>query len=517
MRKNLSQKRTSITMAVNHNNHFAQKRSKSKNNSHRKKPKSALLSEQHQSTMASSSVTYSATLDSNSGGMVQTRRIRSPVQHDVLSGRGGNVNAHPGNIQFRDWVSVRKEDYNLARSKQDKAEICREVVAQVLDLGGRFLAKESPSSQWWIELDDERIMAKTSQALREGAPKIREAHREELGVVPRATLNHAQSGKETRGSRTLHGVAAEPAVADKSRDTTFEPSALPDATLGSNNKRLRVDDKGFTVLPNQQTPPLSSMPAPQEPTEQQLILEQDNQLMPAPHMFPPPPPRRFSALLNHTHSSNSFQQQQSHHQQQPNHLARSNSLAMSDFSVSPEDLQGDFINPFEDESELLGRKHSSSSLHSSRSMTLGLVPPPLPPPLRPGVWRDSSAASSSGGSSDMAGLGALLRSESSHSVNNNNINNNNNTSLNYYNNASPRSAFFRSADNSSSKAKTDGAVRVNNRSSSSSLSSRYDDTYRNSDFYSGNGAGASIGSQDTLGMPLWEWLGEEVDMIPVPQ
>ena len=42
--------------------------------------------------------------------------------NDVLSGRGGRINAHPGNIQFRELVQLRKKDY-LAKStkKLEKA------------------------------------------------------------------------------------------------------------------------------------------------------------------------------------------------------------------------------------------------------------------------------------------------------------------------------------------------------------------------------------------------------------
>ena len=42
--------------------------------------------------------------------------------NDVLSGRGGRINAHPGNIQFREFVQLRKKDY-LAKStkKLEKA------------------------------------------------------------------------------------------------------------------------------------------------------------------------------------------------------------------------------------------------------------------------------------------------------------------------------------------------------------------------------------------------------------
>ena len=120
--------------------------------------------------------------------MVQ-RRIRTPHPHDVLSGRGGGINAHPGNVVFREWVHVRKEDYNLAPNKAEKTRVALEVMDQVRnqDPPGRFLTRDSTTSSiggaggsWWVEVDENRALAKTSQALREGAPQIRSAHKDEI-------------------------------------------------------------------------------------------------------------------------------------------------------------------------------------------------------------------------------------------------------------------------------------------------------------------------------------------------
>ena len=166
-----------------------------------------------------------------------TLRFRKPGLHDVLSGRGGSVNSHPGNTQFREWVRVRKTEYNLAKNKDNKANICMDVIQKVYNMGGRFLVRDPSSNGWWVELEEERIMAKVSQALREGAPKIREAHRGESKRRQRST-----------GTR--------------------------------NAKRVRVDYNGHTVLPRQASPvmerPLakivSQTDAPQYPQAPPLVL-----------------------------------------------------------------------------------------------------------------------------------------------------------------------------------------------------------------------------------------------------
>ena len=49
-----------------------------------------------------------------------------------------------GNIQFREWIKVRKNDYNLAPNKAEKARVAKEVIALVKnqDPPGRFLQKD---------------------------------------------------------------------------------------------------------------------------------------------------------------------------------------------------------------------------------------------------------------------------------------------------------------------------------------------------------------------------------------
>ena len=104
-------------------------------------------------------------------------RIRTPHPHDVLAGRGGGINSHEGNKVFRDHVKVYKNDYNLARSKAEKARVARKVMELIQSQSppGRFLQREANNAvgTYWVEIDDAKAMAKTSQALREGAPSIR--------------------------------------------------------------------------------------------------------------------------------------------------------------------------------------------------------------------------------------------------------------------------------------------------------------------------------------------------------
>ena len=98
---------------------------------------------------------------------------------DVLSGRGGGTNNHPGNKEFRSLVDQYRSEYVLSK-KWAKREIARNIVESIRSKGGRFLKKEGSV---WHDIGDQKAREKTSQALREGlAAKMRAAYAESSGA-----------------------------------------------------------------------------------------------------------------------------------------------------------------------------------------------------------------------------------------------------------------------------------------------------------------------------------------------
>jgi hypothetical protein len=104
---------------------------------------------------------------------------------DVLSGRGGGTNVHPGNRNFRDLINVHRRAYLKAR-KNDKPAISRAIVRSVREANGAFLKKDEKSGLWF-EIGDDAAREKTSQALRQRAPEMRkllfDTEREEARYV----------------------------------------------------------------------------------------------------------------------------------------------------------------------------------------------------------------------------------------------------------------------------------------------------------------------------------------------
>ena len=101
-------------------------------------------------------------------------RTSFPNKNDVLCGRGGTINSHPGNEQYRSMVDNKKRVYVTARFKREKRLIATSIVEQIrsMDPPGRFLQKDM-NSKTWVDIGVEKSREKTSQALRENARDVR--------------------------------------------------------------------------------------------------------------------------------------------------------------------------------------------------------------------------------------------------------------------------------------------------------------------------------------------------------
>jgi len=113
-----------------------------------------------------------------------TGPIENPTDFDVLFGRGGLTNAHPGNKRFRDVIALHRPDY-IRAIKMDKPGVARKIVRSIR-LGtppGRFLKKNDDGK--WYDVGDRTAAEKTSQGLRErtnAEKRQRHALREALRI-----------------------------------------------------------------------------------------------------------------------------------------------------------------------------------------------------------------------------------------------------------------------------------------------------------------------------------------------
>lgn len=96
-----------------------------------------------------------------------------PREVDVLCGRGGLINKHPGNIIYRRVVEHNKSFYSTVQKKH-RILVSQSIVQSMLNFGCRFLTMGTKNKNGatggntsWTEIDFKRAVQKTSQALRE--------------------------------------------------------------------------------------------------------------------------------------------------------------------------------------------------------------------------------------------------------------------------------------------------------------------------------------------------------------
>ena len=107
------------------------------------------------------------------------------TQHDVLLGRGGKSNHHPGNKRYREEVENFRPLYAQLVTDEEKTSMSQALVDVMEQMGGRFLeedkAKDSSGktvSLGWYVVPNIVARRKASQALREDSdPEKRKAKR----------------------------------------------------------------------------------------------------------------------------------------------------------------------------------------------------------------------------------------------------------------------------------------------------------------------------------------------------
>jgi len=107
-------------------------------------------------------------------------------QHDVLLGRGGKSNHHPGNKRYREEVENFRPLYASLITDEEKTSMSQALVDVIEQMGGRFLEEDKMKdangknqSLGWYVVPNLVSRRKASQALREDSnPEKRKAKRD---------------------------------------------------------------------------------------------------------------------------------------------------------------------------------------------------------------------------------------------------------------------------------------------------------------------------------------------------
>jgi hypothetical protein len=171
--------------------------------------------------------------------------------NDVLCGRGGETNHHPGNVQYRSLVKAYQKLYLLAK-RRDKPKIAQCIVVSVRGAGGRFLKRIKKSAlipateegPAWVDVGNTKAREKTSQALREGAPDLRENVTTTTGsstVKNIVNLNIHTSGLVEAPHRQEHTII--PTTTPTAFEAMMELSRMPTANGSSTSSSSNNIDK----------------------------------------------------------------------------------------------------------------------------------------------------------------------------------------------------------------------------------------------------------------------------------
>ena len=136
------------------------------------------------------------------------KNISEPHDHDVLYGRGGGTNHHPGNKRYRKMVEDKKLDY-VNSKRLDKPLVALEIIKAWREQQppGRFLKLDEKTGMWF-DVGDKKAREKTSQALREKAPQIRKQQEEERMALEGGEVRNAIIRVRMNTSFNAHCIAS---------------------------------------------------------------------------------------------------------------------------------------------------------------------------------------------------------------------------------------------------------------------------------------------------------------------
>ena len=140
-------------------------------------------------TISSASPTALANTSAASSSTFSVNRepipASEPTIYDIIVGRGKNIDAHPGNVQFRNLLREKyMEEYEKA-PKFRKTELAERIIRDLTDSNIRFLQKNVSSDKnaggngivngdQWIEVDFSTIREKIGRTFR----RLRESEKQ---------------------------------------------------------------------------------------------------------------------------------------------------------------------------------------------------------------------------------------------------------------------------------------------------------------------------------------------------
>jgi hypothetical protein len=121
-----------------------------------------------------------------------------PTDCDVCCGRGKRNWNHPGNLNFRNFIQSKTDEYMAAPSKTDKTAIVCKIVEDMRGQGCKFINQDEKTGRWF-DIGDAQAREKVGHSLRDQVTAInRQIKKEqECRHNRRPSITYSDSGNET--------------------------------------------------------------------------------------------------------------------------------------------------------------------------------------------------------------------------------------------------------------------------------------------------------------------------------
>lgn len=133
----------------------------------RKKDQKKKQEKKSSSTVSASASTPSAKKKEKKTIFKPSIVVDSPLENDVLLGRGRPFQDYVGNQQLGRMIDQQRQRYLSAKDRFDKTYISMQIVEEIQKLGGRFLQR-SPDKGGWELVSDAVARDKVSHSFRSG-------------------------------------------------------------------------------------------------------------------------------------------------------------------------------------------------------------------------------------------------------------------------------------------------------------------------------------------------------------
>ncbi len=156
-----------------------------------------------------------------------------PTENDILRGRGGRINAHPGKQRLLDLVRMQGARYATLKRGQ-KGNLGKEIVDKVHDWGGRFLEmeRESEGIERYYILDERAAIKLVEQKFRDDPIKRKSKSTSQFKKAVKKRVR----GKEV--SSQSRSIVVDPQSGDDDEDSLVEMELHRDLLSSPDSRQM---------------------------------------------------------------------------------------------------------------------------------------------------------------------------------------------------------------------------------------------------------------------------------------